>query len=87
LLPQVKSIAFSSALPLVVIPFLFFWAGAGFVASADLPGGKLHFIGFCLVFVLSRMSLTSEVCHFEFPPGISEASAPAGVAMQHAATL
>jgi hypothetical protein len=55
------------------------------VAGAGLSG-KLRFIGFCLVFVPSGMSLTSEVCHFEFPPGISEGFAP-GVVMQHAETL
>jgi hypothetical protein len=81
----VKSVAHPAALPLVVIPLLFFWAGAGVVAGAGLSG-ELRFVGFCLVFVPSGMSLTSEVHHLEFPPGISEGFMP-GVAMQCAVTL
>jgi hypothetical protein len=49
LLAQVKSTALSLPLHLVAIPFLFFWAGAGFVVGAPGSSSKLHFIGFCLV--------------------------------------
>jgi hypothetical protein len=75
-----------STLPCFVnIPFLFFWAAAGFVAGAG-PSGMLHFIGFCLVFTALGMSLTSVVCHFEFPPGISEGFVP-GVEIKYPVTL
>jgi hypothetical protein len=58
-------------LRLVAIPFLFFRAGTGVVASVS-PSSKFCLIGFCRVFTALGILLTSVVYHFEFPPGISD---------------
>jgi hypothetical protein len=63
---------------------LFLGWSPGFVMAG--AAGTLRFIGFCLVFTALGMSLTSVVCHFECPPGISEGFV-LGVEIKYPVTL
>ncbi len=62
---------------LLLFPLLFFRVGAdSFLFVGADPTGTDRF-GFCCgILLVVGVSLTSEVCHFEFPPGILEGLLP-----------